>query len=223
MLGAERKDVLHQSANLSASAGMFPTAHFLVLSLILNVVSTTSLRYPFVLRVDLIVRQFFHMFKCLLSQFPPITPNKLPHTTFNNFSSYYLQLYADDYMFPCSQSLISLHMLNTLGPSRGLCAERLALCHHVFLKEASPAHIPATWEPQSELLKGAPMGQWPGDICPWRKGSREKEKEGLYSILAPRGEPRHECHGREMEVCIYQIPSSSNIRDESLVLNEKLL
>lgn len=147
MLGAEKKDLLHQSAHLSARASMFPAAHFLVLSLILNVVSTTSVRYPFILRVDLIVRQFFHMFTCLLSRFHPITPNKLAHTMCNNFSSYYLQIYADDYTLLCSQSLISLHMLNTLGPSRGLCAERLALCHQVFLKEASPMHIAVTWEP----------------------------------------------------------------------------
>jgi len=67
MLGGEGKELLGQPAHLSARAGVFPTAHFLVVSLILNVVSTTSLHYPFVLVVDLIVRQFFHMFKCLLS------------------------------------------------------------------------------------------------------------------------------------------------------------
>lgn len=82
---------------------------------------------------------------------------------FNNFSSYYLQLYADDYMFPCSQNLISLRVLSTSGPSRVLCAERLASCHHIFLEEADPSHTPATWEHQSELLKGAPTGEWPGD------------------------------------------------------------
>lgn len=48
---------------------------------------------------------------------------------FNNFSSYYLWLYAGDYMFPCSQKLIRLHMTNTLGPSRVLRAEWLAPCH----------------------------------------------------------------------------------------------
>lgn len=48
--------------------------------------------------------------------------------------------------------------------------------------------MPVTWEHQSELLKGAVMGEWPGDICLGRKRSREKEKEGLPALLAPKGE-----------------------------------
>ena len=91
---------------------------------------------------------------------------------FNNFSSYYLQLYADDYMFPCSRNLISLHMLNTLGPSRVLYAERLAPCHRVFLKDASPSHMPVTWECQSELLKGAPTSVQGG-----REAGRKKKRD----------------------------------------------
>lgn len=40
---------------------------------------------------------------------------------FNNLSSYYLQLHANVYMLPCSQNLISLHILNTLRSSKVLC------------------------------------------------------------------------------------------------------
>lgn len=65
------------------------------------------------------------------------------------------------------------------------------------------------------------MWEWPGDVCPGKKGNGNKE--GLCSILGPRGEPGHGWEGRESELCVYQITISSSIRDESLVLNEKLL
>lgn len=128
---------------------------------------------------------------CLLSSILLLLINPLipclitsPLTTSN-----YMQMI----MFPSSQNLISLHMLNTLGTSRGLCVEWLATCHQDFLKEASPSHVPVTWEHQSwVLLRVSPVGKWPGDICPGRKWSRRKEKENkkerLHPLLAPRGE-----------------------------------
>lgn len=106
---------------------------------------------------------------------------------FNNFLSYYLQICADDYMFCCSQNWISLHMLNALGPSRVLCAEWLAPCHRVFLKDDSPSHMPVTWEHRSEVLTGAPVEEWPGNICLGRKGSGEEEIQEFNSLLTPRG------------------------------------
>lgn len=57
--------------------------------------------------------------------------------------------YMQTIMFPCSQNLISLHMLNTLGTSRVLCVEWLATYHQDFLKEASPSQVPAAWEHES--------------------------------------------------------------------------
>lgn len=57
--------------------------------------------------------------------------------------------YMQTIMFPCSQNLISLHMLNTLGTSMVLCVEWLATYHQDFLKEASPSQVPAAWEHES--------------------------------------------------------------------------
>lgn len=95
-------------------------------------------------------------------------------------------------MFPCSQNLISFHMLNTLGASRVLCVEWLATYHQDFLKEASPSHVPVTWEHDSwDLLKVALVGEWPGHVCPGRKGTggkKENKKERLHPLPAPRGE-----------------------------------
>lgn len=139
---------------------------------------------------------------------------------FNNFFSYYLQICADDDMFCCSQNWISLHMLNALGPSRVLCAEWLAPCHRVFLKDDSPSHMPVTWEHRSEVLTGAPMEEWPGNICLGRKGSGEEEIQEFNSLLTPRGVlGMGDREGKWS--CICQIPVSSNTTAESLVLNEK--